>query len=327
MFKERSNLLVSLLLFIPLAVYLFSYFYLALYHGKINLLFTVIHEGGIFTFLETTFYASHFLGHIPVHTTIGLYFIGVFLTMSEMSSEVRSVSKGVTLFFVLILFLIASWWLSLRWFGPEDTYSYILQQKQSVVTFEQGGSWNLHLPSTMMQFLLIPLFIYVGKILFQSKIALSKNGVVFIGFAIGLCVFMTWYVNDKFFSAISYVWTNPRYLAHSVRELATFPLIYYPIPFYFLLKYSDNSQKEWSFRQISKWMIVLAVVFCVLFAYQALIPLQEGIGELAQKPAFAAEGELSIIYLLSSHYFEHFLDTIYFSLFSLIVLFLYQKPN
>jgi hypothetical protein len=136
---------------------------------------------------------------------------------------------------------------------------------------------------------------------------------------------MTWLVNDNFFSAISYVWINPRYLAHSVRELATFPLIYYPIPLYFLLKNSERSEKKWEFRQVSKWMMVLAVIFLVLFAYQVIIPLQVGIGELAQKPSFADGGELSIAYLLSSHYFEHFLDSIYFSLFSLILFFFFQN--
>lgn len=315
------------LLYLPVAIYLLSYLYLAFYHGKLYLISTVIHEGGIYTFLQTTLYASHFLGHIPVHTVLGLYFIGVYLCMSEMGPVVQSNKKGFTLLIGLLLFLAASWWISLELFGVSDTYSYILQQKQSVVRMEEGGSWNLHLPSTMMQFLLIPIFIYAVKILFRSKVSWSKEGFIFIGMAGVLCLVMTWLVNDNFFLAVSYVWINPRYLAHSVRELATFPLIYYPIPFYFLLKYSERSEKEWNMQKISKWMVVLGVIFIILFSYQAIIPLREGIGELAQKPSFAEEGELSIVYLLSSHYFEHFLDTVYFSLFCLTLFFFSQKPK
>lgn len=309
MLMERSILPVRFLLLLPFVIYLLSYFYLAFYHGEIYLLSTVIHEGGIYTLLETALYASHFLGHIPVHTVIALYFTGIFLCMSKTNSVARSTMKGFILFLGLILFLVTSWWISLKWFGADDTYSYILQQKQSVVRMEEGGSWNMHLPSTMMQFLLIPLFIYVGKTVFGSKISISKNGITFIGISIVLCLFMTWLVNDHFFSAIAYVWTNPRYLAHSVRELATFPLTYYSIPFYFLLKYSRKREENWSLDQLSKEMVLFAVIFLALLAYQAIIPLQEGVGELAQKPSFAEDGELSIFYLLSSHYFEHFLDT------------------
>lgn len=323
--KNGHILPARFLLFLPVAIYLLSYLYLAFYHGKINLISTVIHEGGIYTFLQTALYASHFLGHIPVHTVLGFYFIGVYLCMSDPLFEDQTNKKGVVLLLGMILFLAASWFLSLKLFGAADTYSYIFQQKQSVVRMEEGGSWNLHLPSTMMQFLLIPVFIYAVKIFFRSKISWSRKGFTFIGSAFALCLFMTWLVNDNFFSAISYVWINPRYLAHSVRELATFPLIYYPIPLYFLLKNSERSEKKWEFRQVSKWMMVLAVIFLVLFAYQVIIPLQVGIGELAQKPSFADGGELSIAYLLSSHYFEHFLDSIYFSLFSLILFFFFQN--
>jgi hypothetical protein len=49
------------------------------------------------------------------------------------------------------------------------------------------------------------------------------------------------------------------------------------------------------------------------------LPLSVGIGSLAQKPFFAKKCELGIPYLLASHYFEHFPDTIYFTLLSLFL--------
>jgi hypothetical protein len=44
-----------------------------------------------------------------------------------------------------------------------------------------------------------------------------------------------------------------------------------------------------------------------------------GIGQLAQTPPFAKAGTLSVPYLLASHYFEHLLDTIYFTLLTLLL--------
>ena len=44
-----------------------------------------------------------------------------------------------------------------------------------------------------------------------------------------------------------------------------------------------------------------------------------GIGELAQKPPFARTGALGVPYLLASHNFEHVLDTIYFTLVTLLL--------
>ena len=62
--------------------------------------------------------------------------------------------------------------------------------------------------------------------------------------------------------------------------------------------------------------------------YQTHLPLRAGIGNLAQKSSFAVEGRLGVPYLLASHYFEHFLDTIYFTLLCLILYDLsVQRPN
>lgn len=322
---KNSESYVFILPVVPFLVFAAAYTYLAVYHGDLNLFNTVIHEGGTYTFIETTFYASHFLGHIPVHTVLALYFVGVYLCLSEKPLPAKAGWNGVILLIILLLFLVLSWMISVKWFGTEDTWSYILQQRQSVERAEQGGSWNLHLPSTMMQFLLIPVFIYAGKILFRSTIAVSKAGLTFIGSSIFFTVFITWLVNDQFFSSIGYVWTNPRYLAHSVRELATFPLIYYPVPLFFLLRYNSRDQAGWNRDSLFQGMAVIGVIFLGLFIYQAIVPLLEGIGELAQKPSFAKGGELSIVYLLSSHYIEHFLDTIYFSLFSMMLFFFSQQ--
>lgn len=155
----KRSLYRKYLVLLPVVVYVASYIYLAVYHGKFNILNTVIHEGGLYTFIETTLYASHFIGHIPVHTVLAFYFVGVFSYLSKVGQVQGSTRKVLILLLVLIIFLCISFLISIRWFGTDDTLSYIMQQKQSVVRMGEGGSWNLHLPSLMMQFLLIPVYI------------------------------------------------------------------------------------------------------------------------------------------------------------------------
>lgn len=110
-------------------------------------------------------------------------------------------------------------------------------------------------------------------------------------------------------------------MAHSVRELATFPLTYFPLPLYFLLKNERVLPKTPG--QVSHKLILLIALLSMGFAlglvYQASVSLSHGVGNLAQKPAFAKGGQLGVPYLLASHYFEHFLDTAFFLLFTLFV--------
>jgi len=312
---------LKLLLLLPICTYLISYVYLAIYHKNIILLSTIIHEGGLYNFIETLLYASHFLGHIPVHIVIALYFVGVYYCMSDEVNRISFKNYSIIISIVLVIFLIFTWILSIKWFGFEDTLDFILQKKQSVVTFEEGGSWNLHLPSTIMQIFLIPVYIFTVKYIFRSKIKFNKSGKLLITSSLSLLIIMTFIVNQNVISSLIYVWTEPRYLAHSVRELMTFPIIYYPIPLFFFLHFDTNEKQYQKIIRIPKTVLMSAIIFFALFIYQSVIPLLEGIGSLAQKPDFAKDGTLSIAYLLSSHYFEHFLDTIFFTLLSLILFF------
>jgi len=201
-------------------------------------------------------------------------------------------------------------------FGWADTWIFIRQQKQSVVTYVQGGSWNLHLPSTLMQFFLMPVYVYVLRKILRRPVSLNSAGAGYIVVGILLLVAGTIAFNKNALGAIVPIAQNPRYLAHSVRELVTFPLIFYPLPLYVVLKFAERPKLEKSMNEGRLWiaMVFLSIIFLMGFFYQALVPLIHGIGSLAQKPEFAHGKELSIAYLLASHYFEHFLDTIYFTL-------------
>jgi hypothetical protein len=303
--------------------YIISYLYLAWYHDKILLFNTIVHESGTYTLLENIFYASNFLGHIPVHTMLAFLFVGFYLCLTGDESGAFPKKKIRIIFYLLIIFLIGSFFLSLSVFGYEDTSAFIFQQKQSMQNYTKGGSWNLHIPSTIMLLALIPVYIYCSKKIFGKSIALSSRWVrhIFLGFIMPALLF-TYFLNRTVVDVVFSVWKDPRYLAHSVRELMTFPVTYFPLPLFFFLRRDRNKQisdESTKNRNLEYIIVLAAALFLVGLFYQSYIPLAEGIGNLAQKPEFAKGGKLGISYLLASHYFEHFLDTIYFTLLSMLL--------
>jgi len=313
---------LRLLIIFPVLTYIISYLYLAYYHGEIFIFNTIVHEGGRYTLLLVMFYASHFLGHIPLYTMLAFLFIGSYLCLTGFNFKTYSKKKTRTLFILLILFLTLSFFLSLGVFGREDTFAFIGQQKQGVEIYAEGGSWNLHLPSSMLLFLLIPVYIYIVKAVFGRNIEPNLSGLLYISLGF-ICFFLfTFFFNENIVDSFFSIWRDPRYLAHSVRELLTFPITYFPIPLYFILRrekrVSDSSKRKQS-RNLKYFIACLAIFFLLGLFYQSYISLTEGIGNIAQKPDFAKGGKLGVPYLLASHYFEHFLDTVYFSLLCLVL--------
>jgi hypothetical protein len=307
---------LSWLWLVPLFTYGLSYVYLAWYHHKIFLFCTVIHEGGGYTFLQTLFYASHFLGHVPMLTVLACLFTGSMLCLASPEKDDRFRQSAPMMFSAILLFLGGSMILSGMIFGRADTWAFISQQKQSVVTYGQGGSWNLHLPSTFMQFFLMPVYVYVVRKILRRPVNLHIAGAGYVVAGIVLLVAGTMAFNKDALGAVVSIAQDPRYLAHSVRELATFPLIFYPLPLYVILKFAERPKMA---RQMNEgWLLAimacLSILFLMGFWYQAWVPLSHGIASLAQKPEFAHGKGLSVAYLLASHYFEHFLDAIYFTL-------------
>lgn len=301
---------------IPLFTYAISYCYLWVYHQNFWLFPRVVHEGGDLTLLETIFYASHFLGHIPVHTVLAFYYVGVWMSLRPTIDSYQSPGSISTYVVGGMLLLVGSYFISVQVFGVEDTFSFLLQQKQSMTVYRAGGSWLLHFPSTLLQLFLIPLYLMFFRWLFHLPIRMSSYGLKFIFMSFGL-IFIFVLLAGAPWEAYLDLWSDPRYMAHSVRELATFPLTYFPLSLYLLLVVEKTSNNIKS-RHITGTVWLLAsicfVVFSGSFIYQVVTSLQAGVGNMAQKPDFAHQGTLSIGYLLASHYFEHVLDTIYFFL-------------
>lgn len=323
----RQTIAPRLLVLVPALTYLMSYLYLALYHGRLWLWPVVVHESGRYTLLETTFYASHFLGHVPVLVTIAFLLAGSWLCMSP-GVAVGSASSLRWLAVGLMVLLAASVAISLAHFGSDDTLSFVLQLKQRPDLYTEGGAWNLHLPSTMLQVLLIPCAVWAARCLAGRPVVWSGRGIGLLATAAVILVAMTWLANARPPAAVAAVWSDPRYLAHSVRELATFPLTYYPIPLAVLLwRERPRAEHPVSRRLPEALIATAAVVFVLGFSVQVWISLANDVGSLAQRPAFARGGELSIPYLLASHSFEHVLDSIFFALVALLLVRAFQPGS
>lgn len=298
------------LLAIPFATYALSYVYLAFYHGHPWLWSTVIHEGGTLTLLETTLYASHFLGHVPSLTIIALIFAASFALFVKVPvPTTRERLHWITLSasFVFVC-LIGSLW----YFGSTETWNFIFQRQQSVTNYESGGSFLLHVPSTLSLLVLAPLYSAALFFLARSPISWNPQRLRWLLSAFACLIGFLFIITPAPLLALLTATTDPRYLAHSVRELATFPLTYFPLPAYLWLRklsYVSSSPAI----PASRFVILLSVLAVPLLAYQVLVPLSFGISDLAQRPSFAC-GNLPILYLLASHFFEHALDTVYFSL-------------
>lgn len=307
------------------ATYVASYAYLAWYHQTLFLFDTLVHENGQLTLLQSLFYASHFLGHVPVLTVLAVYFAGacLWLCAPTQDGSTRTVSWLIV---ALILLLSCSMLVSFLAFGTEDTVSFIVQKKQSPVSYETAGAWNLHLPSTVLQLALIPAYIYWARRGLGRAIEPGPAGRRLMALGIGGTVVLTLLFNGSHPGAALWLWLNPRYLAHGVREMVTFPLTYYPIVLYVLFRAEGATPSHRGAAPgLAAKMIALGLMVVVGMGIMSYASLSAGIGELAQKPAFARDGRLGIPYLLASHYFEHVLDTIYFALVALLVVRLAQR--
>ncbi len=299
----------------PLFVYISSYLYLSGYHGTFLPIFTVVHEGGKLSLWETTLYASHFLGHLPVIVTAALWFCGAWLCLTPSPQKAQpSPARELT---TSALFLGATVVFSLGVFGLRETLDFVLQHKQSEAVVGEGGAWTLHLPSTMLLPALIGAFLIFSNRVFEIPSKPSLRGFGWLIAGVLVAVAMTWAVGENPGRTLLRAWSNPRYLGHSVRELLTFPLIYFPPALYFLIRerpFSIPKRPGTARKGVQLLGAVCLLILLIGLAYQSWTTLQFGVGELAQKPPFARGGQLGIPYLLSVHYFEHFLDAAFFVL-------------
>ena len=104
---------------------------------------------------------------------------------------------------------------------------------------------------------------------------------------------------------------NPRWIAHSVREIATYPLTGIPIALISVLLVERylSGLDTWLINPSSLSLIPISTGILILIGQLTYLNSTEVLA-MAQKPSFARDG-LSVFYLLFSHVFEHFLDFVF----------------
>jgi len=303
--------LVMVLLALPVLYLGISYAYLAVWHGKFCLWRTVIHENGHHTLLGSLFYFDHFVACVPMVTFFALCVAGGF-ALSNPTFKLISVTRLATVTAVLLLgaalLVLCSFVASLFIVGWQRTLDYASQRIERDGVISKGGNWN------QLQLSNVPIGLgaigtCIALVVFSPD--LNPLGYAsFTGFGlIGLAAILS--IAISAFNWCGWeAFKNPRWLAHSIREMATYPFTGIPLAMLsvLLVEFILTGSDQWTIQLSWPSVILIGVAALILIA-QLLLLRNTNIGSIAQKPSFAPNS-LTIPYLLCSHVFEHFLDFI-----------------
>ena len=310
-FNIPWSVLVKVIVSVPAIYLIASYSYLAWWHKEIFLLNSLIHENGRLTLLGSLFYFDHFVALVPMITMFSLCAAGGICLAGRAPSDTdpsRTASVAIMLLMGAALLVLLAFVMSIWTVGWQRTLDYALQRIERDGIISKGGNWNqLQLSNIPIAFGTIGLSaaftMSVGEFQRERSITLIAGGVSCIFFAVALCIGIT---------ALNWNgWTsflNPRWLGHSIREIATYPFTGIPIALISVLLVENylSGLKTWvlDFRLLS---VILICMGFTLAVGELILLKNEDVLAYAQRPSFAPNG-LSIPYLLSSHVFEHFLD-------------------
>ena len=306
-----SPVAVMLLLSVPLAYFVISYVYVALWHRKAFLAFTIIHENGRLTLAESMLYFDHFIGCVPMVLLFALYTVAGFalsgpvplLADPSRAKVAAAVLLGGAACLVLISFVAAVYGV-----GWQQTLDWALQRVERDGVSSKGGTWNqLQLSNVPMFLGILGTSTAIGVASRTSAhtefVELSASGWLLLGTALLLTVGIS-APNWCGWQAMR----NPRWLAHSMRELATYPFTGLPIALASVLLMelylSGIDGVALNPGIVSLLLLALCVVIAIV---ERLLLGSVDVGAIAQRPAFAPDG-LPLGYLMASHVFEHFLD-------------------
>lgn len=316
----HSSGLMAILISLPLVYLLISYGYLASWHGRANLLNTIVHENGRLTLLGSLFYFDHFVAHMPMIAAFGWCAVGGVALTARVPRGVhiafRAGLAAVLLLGAATVLVVLSFLASLFTVGWQRTIDYLLQRIERDGVMSKGGLWN------QLQLSNVPIAlgtIGIGSALrtvnsegsVLGELRLFTGGMACIGSAAAVLVAMsmaTWRTWRDFL--------NPRWLAHSMREIATYPLTGIPTALgsVVLVQYLLFGPSIWTLRPGWPSLVLIALSVLIVGIEFELIRSVD-ILAIAQKPSFAAE-RMSITYLLASHVFEHALDFVFIALFA-----------
>jgi hypothetical protein len=308
---------IVFLISLPLTYVFLSYGYLAVWHHKPWLFDTIIHENGRSTLLASIFYFDHFVGCVPMITLFALCTAGGFLLNGRVSTNTdasRAKFIATVLLLGALLFVLLAFGASVYKVGLQRTIDFAFQRIERDGVISRGGTWNqLQLSNIPIALgaLGVSVALLISPRYFGSTedFRLVVGGIACIATAAILSITIStfnWPGWESFFTA--------RWLAHSIREIATYPFTGIPIALASVMavEYYISGLRTWDV-QIHPLSLILIGMAIVIIAGELMLLRNVDVLAMAQKPSFASNG-LSILYLLCSHVFEHFLDFIFISL-------------
>jgi len=304
---------VAMLVCLPLAYGVLSYTYLAMWYRRVWLFETIVHENGRLTLLGSLFYFDHFLGAVPMIALFALLTVAGVALRGNISRDF-SVSRARFAALVLLAFsasfFVLAFAASISTAGWQRTADYFFQRIERDNVMSSGGNWN------QFQLSNFPIGLGALGIGYATVFALGpdlkrsagliRGGLVCIIMAAALSAGITAFTWPGWAAFL-----NPRWVAHGIREIATFPLTGVPIALGgILLTERYLSGAKTVTVNIKATTVFLTGMAIAILIGELILLRHADIGGMAQKPAFAPQG-LSIAYLLSAHVFEHFLDFLF----------------
>ena len=308
--------LITMLLSVPLAYLVSAYGYLAWWHKRPWLFNVIIHENGRLTLLGSVLYFDHFVACVPMVSVFALCSAGgMALTAHPLNRDAGN--AGLAAFSLLAaagVLVIGAFVASVLTVGWQRTLDYSLQRIERDGVTSKGGNWN------QLQLSNVPIALGTIGIASALRLVNSARPIVFDAslFAGGAaCLVAAAAIVVGMSVATWCTWRafrNPRWLAHSMREVATFPLTGIPIALasIVIVEYGLFGPSPWAVQP--RWSsLILIGLGALIVAIEFALVRNVDVLAIAQKPSFAAEG-MSISYLLAAHVFEHVLDFVLIAL-------------
>lgn len=285
-----STVNVALIFIAPVLVWVVSYLLLVREFRTWNLLPLMIHESGAHTLSQTVFYYDHFLRELPIDTLLASAILWSYSALAIPSGYALLDASVWRL--GLGLFLMAVLWGSLRAVGLRSTLDDLLQARETDARKGWGSHWQMHFLSTAVLLVLLMLpGILLGDAASQQAWTVALFSVFFALSVLFRCGF----------GAI----TNPRWVLHGAREVFTYFVIVALPAFLPLLDRRLSGPLHFNIASLSAILVLTAAAL-----YFASVFLDHRLNDVASS-------KRGIVYLLSSHFFEHFLDFVYILLFIL----------
>jgi hypothetical protein len=302
----HSPALVAVLLSLPSAYMMAAYSYLAWWHHRSWLLDTVVHENGRLTLLGSMLYFDHFVGCVPMAIVFALCAAGGVALTARVPADIADGRAGLAAAVLLgaaLALVAAAFMASVGAAGWQRTIDYALQRIERDGVTSRGGTWN------QLQLSNIP--IALGAIGAGSALKVVESAGVPLFPGGWACLLVAGAILVGMSLATRFRWAsfrNPRWLAHSMREVATFPLTGIPMALasVVLVERALSGPRAWAVHPGWPSLILLAGSAAIVAVELALVRGVDVLA-LAQRPAYASE-QLSIPYLLAAHVFEHTLD-------------------